>query len=85
MKRLASHRQTPAKGRAQPRRIEEHPETQALLRNLDKVYAQLRKRARAEWQRSHSDTDPSDTCVSVRITCDNGEGFTVSATSGEKA
>lgn len=47
------------------------------MRNLDKVYERLRKRARAEWLRSHAGQDPSDACVSVRIDCDNGDSFTL--------
>ena len=55
-----------------------HPETKALMRSLDKVYERLRKRARAEWLRSHAGEDPSDASVSVRIDCDNGDSFTLS-------
>lgn len=52
-----------------------------MLRNLDKIYERLRERARAEWLRSYPDGDPSDACVSVRITCGSGEKVTVSGTS----
>ena len=61
--------------KAATRRIENHPETVALMRNLDAVYERLRQRARAEWLRHHAGADPSDACVSVRIRCANGVGF----------
>lgn len=38
------------------------------MHNLDKVYERLRKRAQTEWLRNHTGADPSDACVSVRIT-----------------
>ncbi len=49
------------------------------MRNLDKVYERLRKRARAEWLRHHAGADPSDACVSVRIT--SGDGTEIAVTS----
>ncbi len=48
------------------------------MRNLDKVYERLRRRARAEWLRSHSGADPSDACVSVRITSGDGTEIALS-------
>ena len=42
-------------------------EVQGLQWALDKSYAQLRERARAEWQRRCGGRDPSDACVCVRI------------------
>ncbi len=82
MKRLPRNRPGQSKSLARPkakdRKIEDHPETQALMRNLDRVYERLRKRARAEWLRSHAGHDPSDASVSVRIDCDNGDSFTLS-------
>ncbi len=48
------------------------------MRNLDKVYERLRKRARREWLRSHAGEDPSDASVSVRIDSDSGDSFTLS-------
>ncbi len=42
-------------------------EKDALQQALDKSYAQLRERARVEWQRYHAARDPSDACVRVRI------------------
>ncbi len=70
MKRLTSNRRFPAevdRALAPKRFAAVHPETEALERNLDRIYDGLRRRARREWLRSHSDTDPSDACVSVRI------------------
>ncbi|MEO6872533.1 MAG: hypothetical protein ABI233_09985 [Chthoniobacterales bacterium] len=83
MKRLPSSRPVSNEARpaSKPRRTQDHPEAQALLRNLDRLYERLRKRAQAEWLRSHASEDPSDACVSVRIKCDNGEEFTVSGKS----
>ncbi|HXA09738.1 MAG TPA: hypothetical protein VNW28_07125 [Chthoniobacterales bacterium] len=49
-------------------------EVEGLRRVLDQSYAQLRERARAEWQRKHSDLDPSDACVRV---CIRGNGQSV--------
>ncbi|MGI8432345.1 MAG: hypothetical protein ACR2MW_08670 [Chthoniobacterales bacterium] len=43
------------------------PETEALKRNLDRIYNGLRRRAQREWLRGHAGADPSDACVSVRI------------------
>lgn len=81
MKRLPSHRpdarKRGAKSKARPGKVEHHPETQALIRNLDKVYERLRKRARAEWLRSHAGEDPSDASVSVRIDSDDGDSLTL--------
>ena len=81
MKRLPSNRPESKNGRSGAKakigKVENHPETQALMRNLDKVCERLRKRARAEWLRSHPGEDPSDACVSVRIDCGNGESFTL--------
>ncbi len=51
--------------------MEAHPETQALRRRLDEVYAGLRNRARVDWLRNRPGEDPSDACVSVRVECDN--------------
>jgi hypothetical protein len=86
MKRLSSSRPDGKSLRPAPktRRLGNHPETQALLRNLDRVYERLRKRAEAEWLRGYAAEDPSDACVSVRIKCDNGDGFTVSGKSGSR-
>ncbi len=42
-------------------------EVQGLRRALDRVYARIRERARAEWELHHRDSEPSDACVSVRI------------------
>ena len=74
MRRLPEKRPgfTPRSARLKTGNIEDHPETEALMRNLDKVYERLRKRARAEWLRHHAEADPSDACVSVRVT--SGEG-----------
>lgn len=78
MKRLPSHHPS-HRGlnwvKAATRRIENHPETVALMRNLDAVYERLRQRARAEWLRHHAGGDPSDACVSVRIRCASGAGI----------
>lgn len=49
------------------------------MRNLDKVYERLRKCARAEWLRNHAGADPTDACVSVRIT--TGDGAEIAGTS----
>ena len=81
MKRLNPPTARAETSKSKPARIEEHPETKALLRNLDRLYERLRKRAEAEWLRSHAEEDPSDACVSVRITCGTGEKFTVSGKS----
>lgn len=67
----------PRKPRQNSRRAEDHPETEAVMRNLDKVYERLRKRARAEWLRSRAGDDPSDACVSVRITSSDGTEIAV--------
>ena len=79
MKRLPPKQARSGKSRikAKLEKIEDHPETQALMRNLDKVYERLRTRARAEWLRSHAGEDPSDACVSVRIRCDTGDDFKI--------
>jgi len=42
-------------------------EAQGLRRALDRVYARVRERARAEWELHHSGREPSDACVSVRV------------------
>lgn len=42
-------------------------EAQGLRRALDRVYARIRERARAEWELHHSGSDPADACVRVRI------------------
>jgi len=39
-----------------------------LRQALDLAYAQLRERARNDWERHFAGNDPSDACVSVRIT-----------------
>ena len=43
-------------------------EVAGLERALDKSYARMRERARAAWERHHAGKDPSDACVSVRVT-----------------
>ena len=42
-------------------------EVQKLQEALDKSYAQLRERARMQWQQHRAGGDPSDACVHVRI------------------
>ena len=42
-------------------------EARKLREVLDQSYAQLRERARMEWQSRCAGTDPSDACVHVRI------------------
>lgn len=80
MKRLPFKRPGSAPRNAPPKagKIDDHPEAEALMRNLDKVYERLRRRARAEWLRSHSGADPSDACVSVRITSGDGTEIALS-------
>ncbi len=51
-------------------------EVEGLRRVLDQSYAELRERARVKWQDKHSDPDPSDACVRVRI---RGNGQSVLA------
>ena len=47
-------------------------EVKGLERALDKAYARLRERARAEWLRHHGGKpDPADTRVRVRITAES--------------
>lgn len=81
MKRLPPNRigLTRSLEKARPRKTQDHPETQALMRKLDKIYERLRNRARADWLRSRPGKDPSDACVSVRVECDSTHGFTVPA------
>ena len=43
-------------------------EVAGLEQALDKSYSRLRERARAAWERHHAGKDPSDACISVRIT-----------------
>ena len=42
-------------------------EAQGLRRALDRVYVRIRERARTEWELHHRGGEPSDACVSVRI------------------
>ena len=70
MKRLTANLRFPAevdRAFAAKRKAAAHPETEALERNLDRIYNRLRRRARQEWSRGHVSVDPSDACVSVRI------------------
>ena len=70
MKRLTSNRRSPAevdRALAPKGKAAVHPETEALERNLDRIYEGLRRRARREWLRGRAGADPSDACVSVRI------------------
>ena len=70
MKRLTANRRFPAevdRGLAPTGKTAAHPETEALERNLDRIYNRLRRHARQEWLRGHAGADPSDACVSVRI------------------
>jgi hypothetical protein len=39
-----------------------------LHRAIDNSYRRFRELARGEWERRFSGTDPSDACVSIRIT-----------------
>ena len=39
-----------------------------LRQALDLGYARLRERARNDWERNFAGFDPSDACVSVRVT-----------------
>ncbi len=52
------------------------------MRNLDKIYERLRKRAQAEWLRHHAEADPSDASVSVRITSGDGTEIAVTSKAG---
>jgi hypothetical protein len=40
----------------------------ALRKALDSNYSRLRETARQQWERNFSGKDPSDACVSVRVT-----------------
>jgi hypothetical protein len=40
----------------------------ALRRALDMNYARLRATAKQQWERNFAGKDPSDACVSVRVT-----------------
>jgi len=40
----------------------------ALRQALDSNYSRLRETARQQWERNFSGKDPSDACVSVRVT-----------------
>lgn len=42
-------------------------EAQGLERALDKSYSRIRERAREAWERHHAGKDPSEACVSVRV------------------
>lgn len=81
MERLPSQRlgSAPRSAPAKNGKIEDHPETAGLMRNLDKVYERQRKRARAEWLRHHAGAAPSDASLSVRIT--SGDGTEIAVTS----
>jgi hypothetical protein len=43
-------------------------EVAGLERALDKSYTRMRERAKAAWARHDAGKDPSDACVSVRVT-----------------
>src|SRR5450432_751343 len=43
-------------------------EVAGLQRALDKSYTRIRERAQAAWERLNAGKDPSDACVSVRVT-----------------
>ena len=45
-----------------------------LRRALDLGYARMRERARSEWERNVAGKDPSDACVSIRITTGDSRG-----------
>lgn len=64
--------------KARAKKVENHPETQALMRKLDELYERLRRRARADWLRRHVGEDPSAAFFSVRIACDNGDSIIAS-------
>lgn len=80
MKQLPPNRPSQTRSRpgvkARPQKVENHPETQALMRKLDELYERLRKRAHADWLRRDASEDPSAASVSVRIACDNGDSTT---------
>jgi hypothetical protein len=83
MKRLGpklgkTSKEAPRSKSARRAATEKNPETEGLMRALDKVYDRLRKRARAEWLRNHPGEDPSDACVSVRIDPESGKSLRLS-------
>ena len=49
-----------------------------LRHALDRNYRRLLKTARADWERLFAGKDPSDACVSVRVTVGNSEPQTQS-------
>lgn len=81
MKRLPPNRNGPSRRltKAGPSKIQDHSETQALIRRLDQMYERMRNRARAEWLRSRPGKDPSDACVSVRVECHSAQSLAVPA------
>ena len=44
-----------------------HQLTSAFRRSLDQKYSQVLRAAQNRWERSFATADPSDACVSVRI------------------
>jgi hypothetical protein len=44
-----------------------------LRRALDLGYGRLREAAKNEWERNFAGKDPSDACVSVRVTTDGSK------------
>ena len=49
------------------KRIPNHDAIDALRQALDLGYARFREAAKNEWERNFAGKDPSDACVSVRI------------------
>jgi len=45
----------------------------ALRQALDSNYSRLREAAKEQWERDFTGKDPSDACVSVRITSSDSE------------
>ena len=48
--------------------IVKHQLTDGLRQTVDRNFLRLIAAAKAEWERNHAVNDPSDACVSVRIT-----------------
>jgi hypothetical protein len=48
---------------------------QAMLRAVQRNYGRLIAEARKEWERRFADSDPSDACVTVRVSGSNSREF----------
>jgi hypothetical protein len=59
----------------EPKRESPHQVAQAMLRAVKKNCGRLIAEARKEWERRFADSDPSDACVTVRITSSDSREF----------